>query len=167
MKLLSFALTMLLLANPSWANMLKKDLDNGNFSFEWQINGENLDVKLTAKTEGWVSVGFNPTDMMKDANILIGYVKDGQAVVEDHYGNSAVKHKKDKTQNVSNVSGKEENGITELSFTIPLSSGDKEDYAPIAKSGPTKVILAYGKSDSIKLKHTFVTTETLDLSTGK
>jgi hypothetical protein len=133
--------------------------DGGNMVVSWKIEGDNITFTMKAKTTGWVAVGFNPTTMMKDANILIGRVKKGKAKVEDHFGISSIKHKKDKRargkSNVSNVSGSEENGWTTLSFTIPLDSKDKADQ-PLDPKAETTLLLAYGKKDSFKDKHSFV-----------
>ena len=124
-------------------------------TFEWKFDGSNMDITLRAQTTGWIAVGFDPTTLMKGANFLIGYVKDGKAVVEDDYGDQLTRHVSDTSlggqDNVSNVSGKQENGITELHFTIPQSSGDKYDQ-PI---GPGKhtVLLAYGPAADFVTRH--------------
>jgi hypothetical protein len=124
-------------------------------TFEWKFDGSNMDITLRAQTTGWIGVAFDPTTLMKGANFIIGYVKDGKAVVADHYGNQLTSHAPDTSlggqDNVSNVSGKEENGVTELHFTIPLDSGDKYDK-PI---GPGKhtVLLAHGDADDFATQH--------------
>ena len=46
-------------------------------SFSWKIDGDKLAVKMSAKTKGWVGIGFNPSDKMKDADFVLGYVKKG------------------------------------------------------------------------------------------
>jgi hypothetical protein len=48
-----------------------------NMSFSWKIDGDKLAVKMSAKTKGWVGIGFNPSDKMKDADFILGYVKKG------------------------------------------------------------------------------------------
>jgi hypothetical protein len=68
--------------------------------------------------------------------------------------------------NVSNVSGFEEQGRTEVEFTIPLDSGDAKD-TPLSVEDDTIVLLAYGKSDRIVLKHKFRAILSANLSTGE
>ena len=63
-----------------------KSAVRGDMRFEWKIDGANLHVRLSAKTTGWVAVGFDSTSAMKDANLIIGYVKDGRAVLRDDFG---------------------------------------------------------------------------------
>ncbi|MBN1233854.1 MAG: DOMON domain-containing protein [Candidatus Coatesbacteria bacterium] len=128
----------------SGENEVKAD----DFTLSWKIDGEKINIKVSAPTTSWIAVGFEPSSMMKDANIIIGYVKDGKAYIEDHYGTGNVKHEADINiggkENVENASGKEENGKTELSFTIPLDSGDAKDKV-LTKGKQIKVILACGK----------------------
>ncbi len=140
-------------------------------AFLWTVDGESLKVKLAAKTTGWLGIGFNPEpgQGMKGANFLLGSVKDGKAVVEDHFGTMQTNHKADEKLggklDVTDISGKEADGLTELMFTIPLNSGDNNDKA-VTTDGDTTVMLAYGKSDIMILKHTFHATLTVNLSTG-
>lgn len=138
-------------------------------TFAWTINGANVDIKISAKTTGWVAVGFNPTKKMKDANIIIGYVKDGKVVISDEFGSKMTGHSGDGTgggqDNISNRAGTEESGVTTLSFTIPLNSGDPKDGVIVA-NGDTKILLAYGNRDSFRPRHTFRTSRVINLSTG-
>lgn len=116
-------------------------------NFQWQVDGDSLNVQVSAKTTGWVAVGFDPSNMMQDANIIIGYVSDGEAFVRDDYGVGKVKHGADAdnggTDDVANVSGTEEDGVTTLRFTIPLDSGDSTDR-PLTEGNKYKVIVAHG-----------------------
>jgi len=145
-------------------------INTGKMTFEWKVDGSNLNIKLKAKTKGWLGIGFNPTYMMKGANILIGSVKRGKAKVRDDYGTKSESHASDKKKggkkNVSKISGSEKGRSTELMFTIPLNSGDKRDK-PIDVSGETIVMLAYGKADSFRIGHKYVAILKVNLSTGK
>lgn len=51
------------------------------------MEGDQPEVILSAPTEGWVAVAFNPTEMMQGANFIIGYVQDGQVYIRNDYGN--------------------------------------------------------------------------------
>ena len=126
------------------------------FSLKWRINGQNLDLAVSAKTTGWIAVGFEPTRIMKDADIIIGYVDNKNIVIEDHFADKFTSHKNDTTfggvDNITNVTGSEKNGITTIEFTIPLNSGDKYDKVLIPGK-EYKVIFAYGTKDNLKTKH--------------
>jgi hypothetical protein len=139
--------------------------------FLWTLKQDSIDIQLSAPTKGWVGIGFNPEtpENMKGANFLIGYVAGGTAQVFDHYGTTKNKHKEDDkiegSTDLSNVSGSEQNGTTVLAFTIPLDSGDAKDR-PINRE-ENFVLLAYGRSDSIVLKHRFRSLSKVNLSTGE
>lgn len=138
-------------------------------TFDWTVDGDNLAVKLSAPTEGWVAVGFNPVKRMQGANIVLGYVKKGKVKVFDEIGTKPIQHAKDDkqggTDNVTLVGGSEEGGTTTIEFTIPLNSGDAQDGV-IDPAGDTVVILAYGERDSRKMGHKNQATITVNLSTG-
>lgn len=126
------------------------------FTVFYAIEGKNLLAQVSYKTSGWIAIGFKPTKKMKDANIIIGYVADGKSVVEDHFGTKIVSHENDaeiggkKSINKSNCWEKE--GTTSLWISIPLDSKDKKDVV-LKKGEKMEVIVAAGKNDNVKTKH--------------
>lgn len=139
--------------------------------FAWKIDAENMHIKLSAPTTGWVGIGFNPTKMMEGANYILGYVKDGKVKLRDDYGDSQRNHKEDKrlggTTDLTVVGGEEQGENTTLEFTIPLNSGDEYDTV-IDPNGNTVVLLAYGgKRDSFRSKHKYRETININLSSGE
>ena len=93
-------------------------------SLQWKLDGEEIDVILSAETKGWVAVGFNPTQMMQGANIIIGYVEDGEVKLRDDYGSWLTSHSSDESNgggaHVTLVEGEEKKGRTTLRFILPL-----------------------------------------------
>jgi len=155
-KFLVFVLTVFLAVSAIAGAGEWKSADSGGFHFEWMVDGADLNVKLSAETEGWVAIGFNPSKKMKDADIIIGCVDDGTVTIEDHYGSGQISHRSDEsrggTDNISNLSGREAGGMTELSFTIPMNSGDEHDC--ILREGETcRLIFASGKKDKLTSMH--------------
>jgi len=147
-------------------------LGDETMSFQWRLDeGKNLIyVKLTGKTDSWVSVGFNPIRRMKGANFVMGYVKNGKVKATDHFGADIFMHKKDTalggTDNVSELSGKEEGGATEISFAIPLNSGDSKDSV-IQPDKETTILLAHASGrDTFRSKHVYRAVYAVTLSTG-
>ena len=122
-----------------------------DFQLQWKVEGDMLRVAAKAKTTGWIAVGFDPTQMMKDANIIVGYVENGEARIRDDYGNTTTSHQADLdaggSSDVAELSGSEENGSTALSFVIPLVSGDDKDRA-LDPGKKYRVILAWGPDNS-------------------
>lgn len=139
-------------------------------TFDWSIEGEKITIKLSAPTKGWVGIGFHPKEQMKDANIIIGFVKDGKAEIEDDFGNQPTIHTADTRRegkdDVTVIGGSETGDTTTLEFSIPLRSDDPNDGV-IEPNGDTVMILAYGPDrDSIKLKHQYAKTLTVNLGSG-
>ncbi len=139
-------------------------LNNGNYKtaevkgivFNWEIIDEKINIILSAPTNGWVAVGFNPSRMMKDANILIGYIKNGEVFMEDHFGAGNTKHRADidlgGTEDITILGGSEEDDKTTLQFSIPLHSRDSNDRK-LEEGEEYKVIFAYGRKDDFKSYH--------------
>lgn len=134
----------------------EKTVEAGEFTLSWSVENENAVFTLKAPTEGWVAVGFHPERMMKDANLIIGYVENGTASVRDDFGDWYTSHSSDRSQggsdDVTNVSGTENAGSTTISFTLPLDSGDQYDQ-PLVPGEKVDIIFAYGSSDDFTSLH--------------
>lgn len=146
-------------------------LEAKDIIFSWTLEGDLIHVQLSAKTEGWVGIGFDPEDAMAGANIIIGAVKDGQVKIEDHFGDRKRGHSSDEDlggkNDVQNPAGTEEKGMTTISFTYPLNSEDKYDK-PVPADGTCKILLAYGAGkDSFKNRHAYHVQYEVNLKTGE
>lgn len=119
----------------------------GGVTAELSIQGEYLHVRMSADTTGWISIGFDPTRQMADANIIIGYVSDGKLFIADDYGTSRMGHHRDTsrggTDDIVSASGTESDGGTTIDFSIPLDSGDSMDR-PLALGKRYRILLAHG-----------------------
>lgn len=146
------------------------EVKDKDISFAWKVDGDKLAVKLAAKTDGWVGVGFNPSEEMKDANFVLGYVKKGKAKIIDEFGTTKTTHKSDKklggSDDATLVGGTEEGGMTTIEFTMPLQSADAND-TKLDVNGDTIVLLSYGAGrDSFRTKHKYRSSHKVNLSTG-
>jgi hypothetical protein len=126
---------------------------------QWKVDGQSLNIIVSAPTEGWIGVGFDPTTQMLGANILIGYVDSaGAAQVSDEYGHATTAHQADTadggTNDLTGISGTQTVGHTELRFTIPLDSGDPTHDKPLAVGGTHRFLLSYGATDDTTQRHT-------------
>lgn len=153
-----------------WAADYQHSLTVDQMTFNWSVAGENLAIKLSAPTKGWVGIGFHPTEGMKGANIILGYVKDGKVEMSDDYGTQYTKHvadtKRDGKENVTVIGGNETGNTTTLEFSIPLQSEDGSDGI-IDPKADTVVIFAYGPDrDSFRMKHQYHKTITVNLDSG-
>jgi hypothetical protein len=154
-----------------WAMDYQHNLKAKDMTFSWSIEGDMIHVELSAKTTGWVGIGFNPDKAMQNANIIIGAVKNGKVKIQDHFGNRKRGHIADSEQggidHVKNAAGSEKNGITTISFTIPLNTDEKFD-TPIKADGTDIIMLAHGAGrDSLRSRHPFRTVYKVNLGTGE
>ncbi len=168
--LMSVGLLLCTMTATAQAAQYDHEVKEKKISFAWKIDGDKLAVKLAAETEGWVGIGFNPSKDMKDANFVLGYVKDGETKLIDDFGDSESSHVTDEKLGGSNdvtlVAGTETGGVTTIEFTMPLKSTDKHDGA-LNVNGDTIVLLAYaGGRDSFKTKHSYRIALKINLSTG-
>ncbi len=132
-------------------------LAGGKFTVYWRNDNEYLYMALKGKTTGWVAIGFEPSTAMKDADMVIGWVKDGKATVVDAYSTGLYgPHPPDQKLGGSNdileYAGKEENGYTVIEFKRKLNTGDKYDKA-FKPGQEIKFIFAMATSDDFTAKH--------------
>ena len=135
------------IADPPLDGYSRVSDESMSFDFQWMVDGENLNIQMTALTTGWLAIGFDPENKMAGANMLIGFVSDGSVFLRDDFGDGQVKHTPDTKlggeENFSQLEGNEADGKTRIRFTIPLDSGDAFDK-PLEPGVTYKVIYAYG-----------------------
>jgi len=158
---------------PGYASAMdyQHKLEAKDMEVSWSIDKEQIHVKLTAKTTGWVAIGFDPEKAMQGADIIIGAVKKGKVRIEDHYGDRKRGHSPDKKlggdNHVLNPAGGEADGVTTISFSLALDSGDKWDK-PIHAEGTSRMMIAYGAGqDSFKSRHKYRAVYDINYSTGE
>ena len=130
-------------------------VDAAGVTLHWANDSEFLYGALSAKTEGWVAVAFDPEARMKGANFVFGWVKGGETTVMDMYGakpSGRGSHPVDTslggTDDIAEFAGMESNGATTIEFKIPLESGDAYDK-PLAPGETVDILLAQGASDDL------------------
>ena len=108
---------------------------------------------------------------MKGANFIIGYVKGGNAEAFDHYGITENKHKDDEKldgqdrflQSIRLRTGWSDRAGVQR----PPGLGRFHGQTVERSKSDTIVLLAYGRSDSIVLKHRFRAILKVNLSSGE
>ena len=123
----------------------------GGFVFEWTIDGEEIEGKVSAPTTGWVSIGFNPTNRMQGATYVIGYVRNNTVNMRHDWGHSPTGHQAvttaGGTSRLITLGGSEQGGRTELHFRLPMDPGDRF-FSPIKAGETNTVIWAFGPNGS-------------------
>ncbi|MCF7793298.1 MAG: hypothetical protein K9N09_05920 [Candidatus Cloacimonetes bacterium] len=137
---------------------LYMSLETIGMKYYWLVDPDTIHCLVSAPTNGWVGIGFDPENVMQNANFIIGYVEnDSVGYLRDDWGTSATAHTSDisngGTDDLYNTGGLEINGETYIYFSMPLDSGDNYDK-PLLWSESYPLILAYGDDDSYSSMHT-------------
>ena len=132
-------------------------LDNGTYMLYWTGTDDTIRVAMQASTTGWVAVGFQPGNRMKDADIVLGMVSGGEAIVIDSYSTGDYgPHKGDAefggSDDLLDYGAQESDGTTVVEFERALDTGDEYDVA-LQNGVEIGIIWAYGSTDSEGVKH--------------
>ena len=128
----------------------------GDLEIYSRVDGDMVRIAMKAKTDGYVALGFDPSEKMKDADIVLGGIKDGKAFLFDMYSTGVTgPHPPDEQQGGRNdiliFGASKKDGMTVVEFERKLVTGDPKDK-PI-KIGENKIIWAIGDSPEIAGKH--------------
>lgn len=140
-------------------NMTMTEVGGSGRYFEvyWRNDAQYLYTAMKAKTLGWIAIGFEPADWMKDADIVLGYVHGGNVTVQDEYstGNYGP-HVPDTelggTDDILEYSGSVENGYTIIELKRKMNTGDKYDKAFVSDQ-KVPMIWSLSDSNSTEVKH--------------
>jgi len=128
------------------------EMTYGNYEIRWLADEQYIYIGIRAKTTGWIAVGIQPGSRMKNADMVLGLVKDGEATIYDlfsigDYGPHPPDTELGGTDDILEFGGKEEDGYTIIEFKRALNTGD--DYDLQLSKGVNKIIWSYGTIDSI------------------
>jgi hypothetical protein len=123
----------------------------------WTNDKKNIYIGIKAKTKGYVSVAVQPGEKMKNADLILGFVKDNQTTIIDMFSNEdfgphITDEKLGGENSIIEFSGSEENGSTSIEFIRLLDTEDK--YDNILLKGDNQIIWAYSNLDDPESKHT-------------
>jgi hypothetical protein len=129
---------------------------DGDFELFWNSDEQYIYIAMRAKTNGWVSVAFQPGRTMKDADMVLGYVEDGEVTVLDQFsigtfGPHPPDTEQGATDDIMEYGGTEADGFTTIEFKRPLATGDEYDQKLSGESN--QILWAWGADDNFNQKH--------------
>ena len=132
-------------------------LDQGTYKLYWYSTESTIRVAMQATTEGWVALGLQPGERMKDSDIILGLVVDGEILLLDSYSSGDFgPHKADSefggTDDIVVFGGSESGGSTTVEFERALDTGDSYDVA-LERGQKMGIIWAYGSTDDEGQRH--------------
>jgi hypothetical protein len=142
-------------------------LANGRYTVHWKNDAEDLYMALEGRTNGFVAIGFEPTQAMMDADMVMGWVSGGQATVLDLYSTGVYgPHPADESlggrDDIFESGGTESGDWTVIEFRRKMDTGDQFDKS--FQPGRTiDMIWSMSSSDTLSVRHDVRGTATLAL----
>ena len=135
----------------------RQGYSGGDMQISWRNDEEDLYLALNGSTLGWLALGFEPLEWMKDSDIILASVDKGTAVVLDEYctGNYGP-HIEDTmlggTSDIQEFSGSESAGRTTIELKRSLQSSDRFDKS-FSPGQAVSIIWALSDNPDISQKH--------------
>jgi len=133
----------------------------GKVRLWWRHDGKYLYFAMEGDTQGWVSIGIEPSRAMKDADYFFGFVLNGEAKLWDAFGVGVAgpNHPADDeiggANHIIEFAGIETGGVTRFELKRLLDTGDPYDKA-LTPGNTYHIIVATGDADDYNSYHAFV-----------
>ncbi|PPD58333.1 DOMON domain-containing protein [Dehalogenimonas etheniformans] len=135
------------------------------FTLAYTVTDDGIiSIGIKAKTGGWFAIAVGSPHGQSD--IWIGYVTGGQVTLLDtHNASYSGAHPLDTgsggTDDLTNITGSEGNGVTTIEFKRKLDTADKYDLPLVA--GSNIVTWAIGPSDDTNQEHSVIGLATFEI----
>lgn len=135
----------------------RQGYSGGDLEISWKNDQEHLFLALNGSTEGWLAIGFDPLEWMKNADMILASVQEGRVNVLDEYctGNYGP-HIEDTmlggSDDITESGGSKSAGRTVIELKRKLDTGDKLDKA-LSPEEAVSIIWALSGNHDISLKH--------------
>lgn len=132
-------------------------LSGGRYVVSWRNDGDTLYMGLAGRAEGFVAIGFEPTQAMKDADMVMGWVSRGEATVLDLYSTGVYgPHPPDEelggADDILEAGGREADGWTVIEFKRKMDTGDRFDRT-LNPGQTVDIIWSMSSTDSLDIRH--------------
>ena len=133
---------------------------------QWHFKHSRIFFTMRAPSNGWVTIGFNTTEKMTNAYLLMGRVIKHKAEVVEHYTIAPANYKPiwtlDGEIQVQDVTGYQKANTSVLQFSLPMVAVGK--YQKDLSPGSTYImILAYSQEDDFQHHSTMRTSINVEL----
>jgi len=123
------------------------------YLIEWTITGDEIELRLTAPTTGWVGFGISESGGMIGGDEFVAHVDDTTgAVMSNDYHSTVQDFSTPPVLDTCNdwvvVSGMQTTQKTIITVKRKLDTNDTQDWPILNESMATRVMAAYGSSDT-------------------
>lgn len=134
-----------------------KEFGNGRFIVYWSNDDEYIYMALKGQTSGWVSIGFEPTQAMMDADMIFGWISGNTCNVLDIYSTGMFgPHPPDidlgGTDDILEKGCGQENRFTIIEFKRKMDTGDVYDES-FVRGQTVNIIWGLGSAPSFDARH--------------
>ena len=149
----------------------RQGYSGGNMEISWKNDLQYLYLAMNASTDGWLAIGFEPLEWMKNSDIIMASVQGNKAVARDEYctGNYGP-HIEDTmlggTDDVKEFAGRKEAGRTVFELKRKLDTVDKFDKA-FSPGQEISIIWALSNNPDLDFKHNVAFGEGIITLTGE
>ncbi|TAI46894.1 DOMON domain-containing protein [Flagellimonas allohymeniacidonis] len=116
----------------------------------WEYQNDRVRFTASAPDDGWVALGFNGKNNIVGSNLIMVGVQGSKTTAEDFYVVSAGNPKPVATlgskSQIEDITGEDKNGITTISFTLPIKAID-EYHKDLSAGKKLWLICAYSMED--------------------
>ncbi|XP_035686300.1 DBH-like monooxygenase protein 1 isoform X1 [Branchiostoma floridae] len=123
--------------------------EHGRFHLLWKFDSETITFEAHVQTTGYIGLGFSPNGGMTGSDVIIGWVKDGQAFITDRFAEGYFEPRLDAHQDVELLSGYENGTHTVLRFRRKLRPCDTAEDREITED-TQRVIWSFNDLDPLE-----------------
>eukprot|EP00058_Branchiostoma_floridae_P016323 XP_002601811.1 hypothetical protein BRAFLDRAFT_279157 [Branchiostoma floridae] len=120
------------------------------YTLLWKFDSETITFEAQVQTTGYIGLGFSPNGGMTGSDVIIGWVKDGQAYLTDRYAEGYFQPRLDASQDVELLSGYENGTHTVLRFRRRLRPCDTTEDREITED-TLRIIWSFNDVDPVAL----------------
>ena len=132
------------------SNSFSQEVQVERMKVSWEHKGDMVTFTASAPDDGWVALGFNSKNDIVGSNLIMIGVKEGKITEEDFYvvgaGNPKPVGVLGSKSQIRNPGGTDKNGITTITFSLPVKAFDKYHY-DLSKGNTLWLICAYSMED--------------------
>ena len=125
------------------------------YKLYWRIVGNDIYFDMHSPEKGWVAVGLGATMAMQDADIYMGYVKNGKTYFSEKWGDSPYSHVPFKNLGRKSIVEKFAGSVTkdgeDIEFVRPLHARGR--YVKSIMDKPMNVIFAFSGVKDFTTSH--------------
>lgn len=142
------------------------------FHLLWTVEGDTIHLAIEARTTGWIALGLEPTVLMQDADMIIGWWNSSAdfQVVDAYSTGQTGPHPPDTeisgSYDILTWLASQSGGWTRVELTRKLDTGDVRDHA-IRTDGTMRVMWAVSDSREYEAKHAQRGTAEVNFGSGE